>query len=396
MLNAPPEKMRAAQCTDYSENNNISYEVLSVQNDIVPTPRLGIDTPPSGFEDVNAMLIKVLAVSLAPGDVRVLSGKTRKFQGPPSFPYTPGGDICGVVVSLPEEESEEEKKKKKKKGKGTNEKCKFNIGDRVAARFVNKPMGMLGEYALVSTEVCDVVPECLSAEGAAALVSSGTVALILGDRIRDGDRVLIFGAGGGIGSHLCQLARVQGASYVAGVGRDPQRLTEKPLGCDRAIDYTAEDPFAVKEWVDDPFDVIVDLAGVWPSLVKQTSRHQSIIKSASKGGRYLTTTPDKSEYELRSVWSAMKTFLFPALWRAMCTRGGVSRYHLPKYSYVMALPSEPNVVTRTLALASESKIVPCIDEQGPFAFDTEGVRDAFRLQGSHHAKGKVVITVSKE
>jgi hypothetical protein len=48
-----------------------------------------------------------------------------------------------------------------------------------------------------------------------------------------------------------------------------------------------------------------------------------------------------------------------------------------------------------LTLASESKIVPCIDTPGPFAFDTEGVRDAFRLQGSHHAKGKVVITVSK-
>mmetsp|Transcript_22773 Transcript_22773/g.42902 ORF Transcript_22773/g.42902 Transcript_22773/m.42902 type:complete len:193 (+) Transcript_22773:172-750(+) len=192
------------------------------------------------------------------------------------------------------------------------------------------------------------------------------------------------------------MARVQGASYVAGAGRDPQRLTEKPMGCDRAIDCTVEDPFAVKEWADDPFDVIVDLAGVWPSLVKQTSRYQSIIKSASKGGRYLTTTPDKPEYELRSTWSAMKMFLFPALWRVMCTRGGVSRYYLPKYSYVMALPLEPDVVTRTLALASESDIFPCIDKQGPFAFDTEGVRDAFRLQGSYHAKGKVVITVSKE
>ena len=56
------------------------------------------------------------------------------------------------------------------------------------------------------------------------------------------------------------MARVQGALCVAGVRRDPQRLTEKPLGCDCAINYTAEDPFAVKEWVDDPFDVIVDLA----------------------------------------------------------------------------------------------------------------------------------------
>lgn len=394
MLTTPSETMRAAQCTDYGADVDA---VLAVR-DGVPTPRRGTDAPPSGFDPADAVLVRVLAVALAPGDVRAMSGKTREFQGPPSFPYAPGGDVCGVVVAVPDGDAgadgKRKMKKKKKKG-GTT--CRFEVGDRIAARFVNKPMGMLGEYALVSTDVCDRVPEGTSAEGAAALVSSGTVAVLIGDRIREGDRVLVFGAGGGVGSHLCQIARLRGASYVAGVGRDPQRLMAKPLGCDHAIDYTTTDPFSVTEWIEDPFDVIVDLAGVWPSVVQRTSRKRRIVKAASGGGRYLTTTTDKPYFELHSAWGIMKTILFPALWRAMYTRGGMSRFSLPKYSYVMGLPTgNTDIATRTLALASENKLVPSIDPQGPFPFTTEGVRDAFRLQQSRHAKGKVVVTVAKE
>lgn len=391
--------MRAAQATGYGENAN---QILTVQDEVA-TPRIG-DKPPAGFK--NAMLVRVLAVALAPGDVRVMSGKTREFQGerifasvlftrvhplnngilpgPPSFPYAPGGDVCGIVVEVPEEN-----------GSG------FGVGDRIAARFVNKPMGALGEYALVSPDVCDVVPSEISSEGAAALVSSGTVAVLIADKIQEGDKVLIFGAGGGVGSHLCQLARLRGASYVAGVGRDPKRLTEKPISCDVAIDYTKDDPFAATSYSGseafDPFDVIVDLSGgVWPALLQQRSnKRQSIIKSANKNGRYLTTTPDKPIFEIHSVWGILKLFLFPPLWRAFYTRV-TSRSTLPKYSYVMALPGTAEVVTRTLALCKENKLVPSIDEQGPFPFTSSGVRDAFNLQASRHAKGKVVITVANE
>ena len=274
-----PETMRAAQCIDYGDNVD---QILSVQ-DGIPTPRLGIDEPPAKFRD--PMLIRVLSVALAPGDSRVMSGKTKELQGPPSFPYTPGGDVCGIVVAIPEENDNNNKKE--------GEKCRFKVGDRIAARFKNKPMGMLGEYALVNMDICDNVPEGLSAEGAAALVSSGTVAVIIADAIREGDRVLIFGAGGGVGSHLCQAVRLKGASYVAGVGKDPERLKMKPLSCDESVDYTKTHPFNVDAWKDNPFDVVVDLAGgAWPALLQHSSRkEQSIVKPASKGGRFLTITP---------------------------------------------------------------------------------------------------------
>ena len=170
----------------------------------------------------------------------------------------------------------------------------------------------------------------------------------------------------------------------------------KPLCCDHAIDYTKTDPFAVTEWKNDPFDVVIDLAcGVWPTLIDQNrQKQQSIVKTASKGGRYLATNPDKPKFEIHSMWQIMKTFLFPALWRASYSRFGVSRFSLPKYSYVLALPADsPDVVTRTLELASQNKLIPSIDPRGPFPFTTEGVREAFKLQASRHAKGKVVIEI---
>jgi len=67
-------KMQAAICTSYGNNFD---DILSIQNGIA-TPTLD-DKPPSGFK--NGMLIKVLSVALAPGDVRVMSGKTKEFQG---------------------------------------------------------------------------------------------------------------------------------------------------------------------------------------------------------------------------------------------------------------------------------------------------------------------------
>ena len=67
-------KMQAAICTSYGNNFD---DILSIQDDIA-SPTLD-DKPPSGFK--NGMLIKVLSVALAPGDVRVMSGKTKEFQG---------------------------------------------------------------------------------------------------------------------------------------------------------------------------------------------------------------------------------------------------------------------------------------------------------------------------
>ena len=103
------------------------------------------------------MIVKVLSVALSPRDWRTLSGKTRNVQGPPKFPYVPGGDCCGIVVKLPE----------------NTENIPFKIGDRVAARFTgNGPKGALGKYKLVDVALAKKVPNELSSDKAAVLTSA--------------------------------------------------------------------------------------------------------------------------------------------------------------------------------------------------------------------------------
>ena len=68
-----PDTMKAARVSDYSDD---ATKVLTIEEG-VKVPSLE-DTPPAGFKD--SMLIKVLSVALAPGDVRVMSGKTRELR----------------------------------------------------------------------------------------------------------------------------------------------------------------------------------------------------------------------------------------------------------------------------------------------------------------------------
>lgn len=79
--------MRAAMCSDFGAVD----EVLTIVPD-APRPTF----EPAEKASRGFALIRVQATALAPGDVRVLSGRTREIQGPPSVPYIPGGaDLCG-------------------------------------------------------------------------------------------------------------------------------------------------------------------------------------------------------------------------------------------------------------------------------------------------------------
>ena len=149
--------------------------------------------------------------------------------------------------------------------------------------------GALAEYAIVSSLVCEKIPENILYSEAAALASASP-AILIAERIKPGERILVLGAGGGVGSHVCQIMRARGASFITGVSRSPARLLQSPLSYDRAIDYTKEDPFSIEEFQKDSFDVILDLSsGGWLKLVQNSqNRVNSIIKPASKGGRYLT------------------------------------------------------------------------------------------------------------
>lgn len=380
--------MTAAQASGYGSQMD---QLLSVATKSVPIPRL--DDPFTPTEPLHPiirfatrqdrkthMIVQTLAVALAPGDCRVLSGQTRELQGPPSFPYIPGGDCCGIVVETQQNETY------------------FMKGDIVAARFTVAPRDAMGEYARVSTSVCEKVVNSIitdhqiSPEAAAALASASP-AVALCETIRPGEKVLILGAGGGVGSHLCQLVRMQGASYICGVSETPERLLEAPLSCDDAIDYTKENVYESKKYQAEPFDTIIDLAcGGWPALVRHSRQKMpSIVKSANQGGRYLTPTSDTPTFEGHGILPLLGMFLIKPLWRYLWSRV-LTRHRLPTFTNVNGLPDTRDILTKTFRLANEGKLQAVID--GPYPLTTEGVRNAFSRLQSRHAKGKVVVTVA--
>lgn len=351
--------------------------MLTVED--VPMPNL--DEMPAKKRK-KCMIIQTQAVALACGDCRVLSGKTRKFQGPPSFPYIPGGDCSGIVWQIPTEASNDPN-------------YPFQVGDRVAARFMEGPRGALAEYSIIDITVCEKIPDNISFEEG-AILASVSPATLLAERIQEGERVLIIGAGGGVGSHTCQVMRKQGASYLVGSSLTPDRLVQKPLKYDEAINYSEKDPFSAKKFKNEPFDVVVDLAGgSWLRLIEdRNNRAKSIVKPASQGGRYLTLSQDQAVFEANSLGDILKPFLFIPMWRALKSRLW-GRRHLPKYTFAHSLDEERSHLTRTMNMAEDGTLKAVMDSRGPFSFTTEGVREAFRLQQTRHVHGKVVVQVQK-
>ena len=257
--------MRAAQCSNYGGN------VDSILHVITNAPRPLFE--PTTKQSRGRALVRVQATALAPGDVRVMSGRTREIQGPPSTPYIPGGaDLCGVVEAI-----------------GDGEEY-LKPGDRIVSQFDHN-WGGLAEYAIVKSGNCAKdPPSCLSSAEAAAIGSSGAAAVIISRQVRRGDRVLVIGGSGGVGSFLVQLVRKKGASFVAAVSTQTELMRE--LGVDRAIDYRQEDVWTLEEFQTEEgrFDVVIDLVEKgWDRVTSVNGRARPILKNGRQGGRFVTT-----------------------------------------------------------------------------------------------------------
>jgi len=446
----PPKTMKACLAKDYGDIDTMLTVVDGDdENNMVPYPSLA--NLHTKYERANTMIIKTYAVATACGDCRTLSGLTKKLQGPPSFPYIPCGDCSGIVVEIPKMDNK----------KSSSKPFPFQVGDKVTARFVAFPRNALAEYALVRQEVCEKIPNGISFVDAAALAGA-CPATLLAERIlsyyenekedssslpvpiNDNDkdvvpkeealsqskqpqelktqgtlkkpRILILGARGGVGSLTSQILKRSGrVSFLAGTAspwssNNANDKDDHDHCYDTIIDYTKQDPFTMKEYQDNPFDIIVDLAGAgaWLTLNEKatttpTKDLRSIVKPASEGGRYVTLTPDTAIFALPSISAALKLFLLVPLWRALKSRTWAKKI-LPKYTYAMCLDEDRTHLTRTLTMATPNtteqpqlpSIHAVVDSRGPHPFTTEGVRTAFKIQESRHIRGKVVIQLMTE
>jgi NADPH:quinone reductase-like Zn-dependent oxidoreductase len=327
-------------------------------------PRPSLILQPEGWA-----LVQVLACSIAPGDWRVLSGETSLFQRPKSFPYVAGGDVCGVVLQVQPGEKH------------------VKVGDVVVAQFEGTgPSRGLAERALVLTETCVIKPPHVSSVEAAALGSSAPVAMFVARQIKAGERVLVLGGAGGIGTILLQLLKVRSAGFIAATSRDTGLLLS--LGVDRAIDYTKEDVWSIPEFMrdDGKFDVIVDLhEKAWPM-----ASQGAILKSARKGGRFLTTVVPAGRMMKGRTYREAAAIVLPLLGTLL--RSACSPWR-PRYKITGRLHNREDL-QEVCALVAKGTVRVVVDSD--HTFTTEGVRAAFHKQRSHHAHGKVVVTVANQ
>ncbi|GAB0491504.1 hypothetical protein MMPV_002758 [Pyropia vietnamensis] len=321
------------------------------------------------------LLVAVDAVSLSPSDYRMLSGDTVWAKRLPGgrFPYTPGGDVAGTIVGVHPADA-----------------ARWAVGTPVVATWEISGTGGLANYCLVDAARTVVRPRGVDAmTGAAAANSAGHALLATRATPLAAKRVLVLGGAGGVGSAVVQLVRAAGASHVAATASTLARLDG--LGVDDAIVYPDRD-WTVLPPGTPPYDVIFD-CGVGAAAWAAVNSTPGLLAPGRSGGRFVA---------IHHAWhivvhgiTDLVRFLGPLLGRVVG-----SRFRPWGPRFVMYLGSiSPATLREVLGLVDPdtdggASLRVVMDPAGPFPFTTDGVRAAFELHASHHARGKVVIDVA--
>jgi NADPH:quinone reductase len=202
-----PAQMRAAAFDRYGGPEVLHTETL-------PVPQPG----------PNQVLVRLDSAGIGVWDPYIRSGELELGQSQTRFPRVIGNDGSGEVVVV---------------GKDVR---RFRVGDRVYAYSFDG--GFYAEYVALDEDAIAPIPQGLSAEEAGALGADGVTALLgLDDQLHlaAGERLMVYGASGGIGHLAVQLAKRMGARVLAvASGRDGVELVRK-LGADAAVDGKRDD-----------------------------------------------------------------------------------------------------------------------------------------------------------
>jgi NADPH:quinone reductase-like Zn-dependent oxidoreductase len=254
----------------------------------------------------------------------------------------------------------------------------WTVGERVLVNPLNKAKGLMGEmldggmaeYCLVAADQLIAMPAGVSFEEAAALpVAYGTAhrMLITHDTVKKGDRVLVLGASGGVGTGCIILARHLGADVIACTSSEEKMQKLKALGADEVINVKETD---FSKWVIENYgkpqrrsyeggvDVLINFTGgdTW----------QPSLRCLKRGGKLLvcgaTAGYDPKE-DLRYVWSFELKII-----------GSNSFYD--------------DDLRALMKLIAEGKMRPMIDKVLPL----DQAREGLRLIQDREVIGKVVVT----
>ena len=194
----------------------------------------------------------------------------------------------------------------------------WKTGDRVLVNPVNKKKGLMGEmldggmaeYSLVAADQLVAIPEGVDFAQAASLpVAYGTAhrMLITHNTVKKGDKVLVLGASGGVGTGCVMLAKLLGAEVIACASSEHKLQRLKDMGADHAVDYTKVDwsKWAVEKYgkpqrrsYDGGVDVVVNFTGgdTWVPSLRCIKRGGKLLVCGASAGH------DPKE-DLRYVWS---------------------------------------------------------------------------------------------
>jgi len=238
---------------------------------------------------------------------------------------------------------------------------RFRPGDEVYAEV---DTGSFAEFTCVPEDVVGLKPANLTFEEAAAVPLAANTALQgLRDRgrVQGGQKVLIYGASGGVGTFAVQMAKAFGAD-VTGVCRTNKMDMVHSIGADHVIDYTQEDFTQNGQ----RYDLFFDLVGnrSLSDCRRVLSPEGTLVLSGGEGGR----------------WFGAVGHLIGSLARGMFMKQKVQPFLAKKSGEDLAVLKE---------LIEAGKVRPIIDRAYPLSEAPE----AIRYLEDGRAKGKVVITV---
>jgi NADPH:quinone reductase-like Zn-dependent oxidoreductase len=222
--------------------------------------------------------------------------------------------------------------------------------------------GAFAEYVVSRNMV--PMPAGLTFEQAAAIPTAGMTALQgLRDHgaLQPGQRVLIIGAGGGVGTFAVQIAKALGAEVTA-MTSTRNAETVRSIGADEVIDYTRDDFARGKR----RYDLILDIGG--------TRRLSAMRRVLAPTGRIVMVAPQPGQ------WVGPVARILGA---AITTRLGAG----PARAFLAQVNRGDLLVLKELI--ETGKVTPVIDRTYPF----DQIADAIRYVEEGHARGKVVVTV---
>ncbi len=291
------------------------------------------------------VLVENHAASINPRDWLIRSGKYQMQFAVPKFPLILGSDFSGVVVEV-----------------GSQVK-NFKLGDSVYGMKNPKDgLGGYAQYVAVNEKALDIKPASINFQQAAATPLCGLTAwqaLVNIAQLKEGQRVLIVGASGGVGSFAVQIAKALGAKVDAVCGPSNSEMV-KALGAEQVFNYKVDD---FKAQLKD-YAIIFDTIG--------RNSYEPYMPALIPGGTYVSTIPSPKNLKAQIKTSLLTKFL-PTTKRiamVLVKASGQDLKHLSK-------------------LIHEKKITPCIEQ----VFPMEEVAAAHQLSRSFRAKGKIILDI---